>query len=141
MFEIKQRGSTVAREVLGGLTTFGAMSYIIFVQPFYLAKAGMNDPGVMMATCISVAVASVLMGLWANYPIALAPGMGLNAFFVFVLVPALAKWQLGVGWQMGLALTFIAGLIFLALSFVGFRSAVLNSLPRLCSRMSQRGLK
>ena len=129
MFEIRQRGSTVAREVLGGLTTFGAMSYIIFVQPFFLVNAGMDAGGVMMATCISVAVASVLMGLWANYPIALAPGMGLNAFFVFVLVPALAKWQLGVGWQMGLALTLIAGLIFLALSFVGFRSAVLNSLP------------
>ena len=129
MFEIRQRGSTVAREVLGGLTTFGAMSYIIFVQPFFLVNAGMDAGGVMMATCISVAVASVLMGLWANYPIALAPGMGLNAFFVFVLVPALAKWGLGVGWQMGLALTLIAGLIFLALSFVGFRSAVLNSLP------------
>jgi len=129
MFEIKQRGSTVPREVFGGLTTFMAMSYIIFVQVVVLTGGTEIDGGgVMMATCLAAAAACVLMGLLANYPIALAPGMGENFFFVFI-AGAMAKWGFGVGWQMALALTGIAGLVFLALSFVGFRAAVLNSLP------------
>ena len=85
MFQIRQRGSTVGREVLGGVTTFMAMSYILFVQPAVLSIAGMDDQAVFLATCISSAAACILMGLLSNYPIALAPGTGENFFFVFTL--------------------------------------------------------
>ena len=129
MFDIAQRGSTVRREILGGVTTFMAMSYILFVQPAVLSKAGMDAGGVFMATCISSAMACVLMGLLANYPIALAPGMGENFFFALTLAPAMAAWGLGVGWEMALAMTVVVGLIFLALSLVGFRSRVMNAIP------------
>jgi len=115
VFEIRQRGSTLWREILGGVTTFMAMSYILFVQPGVLRAAGMDMGGVFMATCISSAAACLLMGVLANYPIALAPGMG--------------AWGAGVGWQMALALTAVAGAVFLALSMVSFRSRVMNAIP------------
>jgi AGZA family xanthine/uracil permease-like MFS transporter len=131
MFQIRQRDSTVGRELLGGVTTFMAMSYIIFVQVGLLGSkgAGMDDGGVLMALCISAGAACILMGLWANYPIALAPGMGEN--FVFVgFAATMAAWGLEyVGWQMALALTALAGGIFLLLSTVGFRSHILNAIP------------
>jgi adenine/guanine/hypoxanthine permease len=133
MFDIQQRGSTVWREVLGGLTTFMAMSYIIFVQVHVLAgpAVGMDAGGVIMATCLAAAVGSVLMGLMANYPIGLAPGMGENFFFAFTLIPAMAGWATGVvEWKIALALTATTGLVFLLLSFVGFRSYLLNSIPK-----------
>ena len=134
MFDIEARGSTVGREVVGGLTTFMAMSYIIFVQIGLLGGLGefdvkMDTGGVMMATCLAAAAATFLMGLLANYPIALAPGMGENFFFAVTLTPAVAKWGLGMDWQVSLALTACVGFIFLVLSFVGFRSAVLNTIP------------
>jgi len=137
MFEIRQRGSTVGREVIGGLTIFMAMSYILFVQVGLLGGidtngdkvSDMNPDGVMMATCLSAAAASILMGLLANYPVALAPGMGENFFFALTMVPALAAMGFGAGWQMALALTVISGTIFLLLSVVGFRSRVLNAIP------------
>jgi AGZA family xanthine/uracil permease-like MFS transporter len=130
MFGIKSRGSTVGREVIGGVTTFMAMSYILFVQPAVLSKAGMDSGGVFMATCISSAMACVLMGLWANYPIALAPGMGENFFFVFTLCGVgAASGVFKLTWQEGLALTAIAGALFLALSLVGFRARILNAIP------------
>ena len=129
MFDIVRRGSTVRREVLGGVTTFMAMSYILFVQPAVLSKCGMDAGGVFMATCIASAIACVLMGLMANYPIALAPGMGENFFFAFTLAPAMTAWGYGQGWQMALAMTVVVGLLFLALSMVGFRSRVMNAIP------------
>jgi len=130
MFQISSRGSTVAREVLGGVTTFMAMSYILFVQPAVLSKTGMDYGGVFMATCISSAVACVGMGLLANYPIALAPGMGENFFFVFTLCGvAAAAGAFKLSWQEALALTAVAGAVFLVLSLVGFRSRVLNAIP------------
>ena len=130
MFQIRQRGSTVGREVLGGVTTFMAMSYIIFVQPALLSKAGMDAGGVFMATCIASALACLLMGLLANYPIALAPGMGENFFFVFTLCGVgVAAGVFKLTWQEALALTAVAGLLFLLLSLVGFRSHVLNAIP------------
>lgn len=137
MFLIRQRGSTVGREVLGGLTTFMAMSYIIFVQVAVLGNMDINkdgvpdmDPGgVMMATCLSAALSSILMGLWANYPVALAPGMGENVFFVLVLAPALAAYGTGQGWQMALALTLVPGIIILLLTTVGFRKYILDMIP------------
>ena len=129
-FEIEQRGSTVGREVLGGLTIFMSMSYILFVQPVVLAKAGMNSDAVFMATCISSAAACVLMGLLANYPIALAPGMGENFFFVFTLCGvATAAGAFKLTWAEALALTTVTGVLFLLLSVVGFRSMVLNAIP------------
>jgi AGZA family xanthine/uracil permease-like MFS transporter len=129
MFAIKDRGSTVGREVLGGATTFMAMSYIIFVQVAVLGSIpGMDPGGVMMATCLSAALSSVLMGLWANYPVALAPGMGENFFFVG-MAATLAAWGLGAGWQMALALTLVPGVIILLLTATGFRSYVLDMIP------------
>ncbi|MDY6913094.1 MAG: solute carrier family 23 protein, partial [Planctomycetota bacterium] len=131
MFEIKHRNSTVGREVLGGVTTFMAMSYIIFVQVGLLGGkgAGMDDGGVLIALCLASGAASILMGLLANYPIALAPGMGENFFFALTMVPVMAAWGVGVGWQMALALTVLVGVLFLMLSVVGFRSYVLNAIP------------
>ncbi len=127
MFQIRQHGSSVAREMLGGTTTFMAMSYILFVQPAMLSQAGMDPQGVMVATCVASALACGLMGLMANLPVALAPGMGHNAFFVFSLV--LAHQAMGLDWRGALALTAVSGGLFLLLSLVGFRSRLLNSIP------------
>ncbi|HUT01816.1 MAG TPA: NCS2 family permease [Phycisphaerae bacterium] len=130
LFEIRQRQSTPAREVVGGLTTFMAMSYILFVQPAVLSKAGMDPNGVFMATCISSAVACVLMGLASNYPIALAPGMGENIFFVFTLCGVgTAAGVFRLSWPEALALTAAVGVIFLLMSTVGLRSMLLNAIP------------
>lgn len=87
-FKLQEHGTTFQREVLGGMTTFLAMSYIIFVQPGVLSIAGMNFQAVLTATCLSAAAATLLMGLAANYPVALAPGMGENFFFVYTLCGA-----------------------------------------------------
>jgi len=130
MFDIQARGSTVGRELLGGITTFMAMSYILFVQPPLLGQAGMDSGGVFMATCIASAVACLLMGLFANYPIALAPGMGENFFFVFVLCGVgAAAGAFKLSWQEALGLTAVTGVLFLMLSVVGFRSRILNAIP------------
>ena len=130
MFQMRERRSTGGREVLGGLTTFMAMSYILFVQPAVLSKVGMDAGGVFMATCIASGVACILMGLLANYPIALAPGMGENFFFVFTLCGVgAAVGTFKLTWQEALALTAATGLLFLALSLVGFRSRLLNAIP------------
>ena len=132
MFEIRKRGSTVGREIIGGVTTFMAMSYIGFVQVGLLGEngAGMDSGGVFMATCLASAAACILMGLLANYPVALAPGMGENFFFALTLAPTMAAWGFSAaGWQMALALTAAAGVIFLLLSLVNFRSHILNAIP------------
>jgi len=130
MFDIKARGSTAGREILGGVTTFMAMSYIVFVQPAVLSKVGMDRGGVFMATCIAAGLASIIMGFFANYPIALASGMGENFFFVYTLCGVgAAAWVFKLSWQEGMALTVVTGTIFLLLSTVGFRARVLNSIP------------
>jgi AGZA family xanthine/uracil permease-like MFS transporter len=129
-FDIRLRQSTVGREVVGGVTTFMAMSYILFVQPAVLSAAGMDKGGVFMATCIASALACFAMGLLANYPIALAPGMGENFFFVFTLCGVgAATGAFKLTWQEALALTVAVGVIFLLLSTVGLRSMVLNAIP------------
>ncbi|MCP4573823.1 MAG: NCS2 family permease, partial [bacterium] len=129
-FQIRQRHSTVSREVVGGLTTFMSMSYILFVQPAVLAKAGMNPDGVFMATCIASAVACIVMGVLANYPIALAPGMGENFFFVFTLCGVgAAAGGFKLSWQEAMALTVAVGVIFLLLAKFGVRSMLLNAIP------------
>jgi len=130
MFDIRSRGSTVVREVIGGVTTFMAMSYILFVQPAVLSIAGMDAGGVFMATCIASEMTCILMGLLADYPIALAPGMGENFFFVFTLCGVgAAAGAFRLSWQEALALTAIVGVIFLGMALVGLRSKLLNSIP------------
>ncbi len=99
------------RELLAGLTTFMTMAYVVVVNPQILAEGGMPVDGVLFATCVSAAIATVIMGLWANYPIALAPGMSLNAYFTYSIV--LGR---GVPWQTALGVVFLSGLLFLILT-------------------------
>ncbi len=125
LFHLKDHGTTVKRELIAGLTTFVTMAYIIFVNPAMLAEAGMDHGAVFVATCLAAAIGSLLMGLLANYPIALAPGMGLNAFFTYGVV-------LGMGhsWQTALGAVFIGGVLFLLLSLFKVREWVINAIPR-----------
>jgi AGZA family xanthine/uracil permease-like MFS transporter len=124
VFKVGERHSTVGREVLGGVTTFMALSYIIFVQPAMMADAGIPRSGAFVATCVASAIACVLMGLLANYPIALAPAMGHNVYFAYVVVGVL-----GFTWQQGLTAVFVGGCVFVLLSFVGFRARLMEIIP------------
>jgi len=128
-FGIKAQGSTIGREIVGGATTFVALSYIIFVQPAVLSNCGMDKSAVMFATCVCSAFACLIMGLWGNLPIALAPAMGHNFFFAFTVCGATAVGGFGLRWQEGLAANFIAGILFLALSVLGLRGAIMNAIP------------
>ena len=123
-FKLKERGSSIRIEAMAGITTFLSMVYIIFVNPNVLSAAGMEAKAVFVATILSASGASLLMGLWANYPIALASGMGINAFFSFVVVGAM-----GYSWQTGMAAIFISGLIFFIVSFIGLRAWIINAIP------------
>ncbi|MEW5701828.1 MAG: NCS2 family permease [Candidatus Zixiibacteriota bacterium] len=123
-FEFAPRGARWRDELAGGVTAFLTMAYIIFLQPALLVQAGMDFGAVLAATCISAALATVIMGVWANYPIALAPGMGENFFFVFGVVIAT-----GMAWQEALSAVFYAGVIFVVLSFGPIRRAVLDAIP------------
>jgi AGZA family xanthine/uracil permease-like MFS transporter len=124
LFKLKQAGTDVRTEIIGGVTTFMTMSYIIFVQPAVLSQLGMDFGAVMMATCLASALATILMAFLANYPIALAPAMGHNFYFVFGVCLAL-----GVPWQIALGANFISGLIFVILAFFGLRATLLNAVP------------
>ena len=124
LFRLQESGTTVKREIVAGCTTFMTLSYIIFVQPAVLSAAGMDPGAVMAATCITSALAMVLMALLANYPIALAPGMGHNFYFTFTVCLTL-----GVSWQNALGAVFIAGVLFILLFFVGLREKVMTILP------------
>jgi AGZA family xanthine/uracil permease-like MFS transporter len=128
-FHLKERNTTVSREVVGGITTFVTLSYIVFVQPAMLSAAGMPPGGVLFATCIGSAIACLLMGLLANYPIALAPAMGHNAYFTFVVCGAAASGGLGLTWQQALAANLISGCLFVALSFFHFRAKIMDVIP------------
>lgn len=125
LFELKELGTNVRREILAGVTTFLTMAYIIFVNPMILGDAGMDLGAVFVATCLAAAFGSAFMGLYANYPIALAPGMGLNAYFTYGVV-------LGMGftWQVALGAVFISGIIFLILSVTPVREYIVNSIPK-----------
>ena len=116
------------REVVGGITTFLAMSYIIFVQPGVLSQAGMNFQAVLSASCLAAALSTFLMGLIANYPVALAPGMGENFFFVYTLCAA-APLGFGLTWQQALGAVLLAGLFFIAITLTGIRAKIVNSIP------------
>jgi AGZA family xanthine/uracil permease-like MFS transporter len=124
LFHLRESGTTVQREVLAGLTTFLTMSYIIFVNPAILSASGMDKGAVMVATCICAAVVSLLIGLLANYPIAGAPGMGHNAFFAYTVCLVM-----GYSWQQALAAVFLSGVLFILLSAVRFREAIVEAVP------------
>ncbi len=124
LFKIKQRGSSIKKEVIGGITTFVTMSYIIFVQPAVLSNCGMDKGAVMMATCVASGIAMLLMAFLANYPIALAPAMGHNFYFVFVVCLTM-----GIAWQIALGINFVSGALFILISFFGLRGALVNAVP------------
>ena len=124
-FRLQERGTSVRTEVLAGCTTFLTLSYIIFVNPLILSGTGMDSGAVLVATCLAAAFGSLVMGLYANYPIALAPGMGLNAYFA-----AIAVGTLGLPWQAALGAVFCSGVLMLALSVLPVREWVVNSIPR-----------
>ncbi len=125
LFRLSAHGSNVKTEVMAGLTTFLTMAYIIFVNPAILADAGMDTGAVFVATCIAAAIGCFIMGFVANYPIALAPGMGLNAFFTYGVV-------LGMGytWQAALGAVFFSGILFLLLSLFKVREWIINAIPK-----------
>ncbi len=124
-FQLTAHGTTVKTELLAGLTTFLTMAYIIFVNPDILAAAGMPKDAVFVATCLAAALGSLIMGLYANYPIALAPGMGLNAYFAFAVVQGM-----GFTWQQALGAVFISGCLFILVSLFRLREAIVNAIPR-----------
>lgn len=134
LFRLTENQTTARTEILAGLTTFLTMAYIIFVQPAVLSgtlfglQTGMDFGAVMTATCVSAALASAIMGLYARYPIAQAPGMGENFFFVFSAIPAATAAGFADGWAVALGVVFISGLLFLALSLVGIRELVMNAI-------------
>ena len=124
VFHLRENDTTVRRELLAGLTTFMTMAYVVVVNPRILSEAGMPVDGVLFATCISAALATLVMGLWANYPIALAPGMSLNAYFTYSIV--LGR---GVPWQTALGVVFLSGLLFLILTLTKVREQIVNGIP------------
>ena len=115
-FGVAEQGSTIRTEIIAGLTTFLTMVYIVFVNPAILGKTGMDTGAVFVATCIAAAVSTMVMALYANYPIALAPGMGINAFFAFTVVLTY-KYT----WQQALAAVFCSGVIFFFISVFRIR--------------------
>lgn len=130
LFRIRENGSTFTTEVLAGLTTFLTMSYIIIVNPDILSATGMDKNALVIITCLASALGTFLMAVLANYPIALAPGMGLNAFFAFGVVLNMKINGQPVTWQMALAAVFIEGAIFAALTLTNIREAIMNSIPK-----------
>lgn len=125
LFGLRSAGTTVGREVVAGLTTFMAMSYIVVANPSILSAAGMDAGAVALATCLASALACFVMGFVANYPFALAPGMGINAFFAYTVCVGM-----GVPWQRALAMVFVAGVVFLVLTASGLRERVINAVPK-----------
>ncbi len=124
-FEFERLKTDWRTEILAGFTTFVTMAYIVFVNPSILQEAGMPFAAVVAATCFSAAVGSILMGAFARYPIALAPGMGLNAYFTFTVCKGM-----GIAWQTALGAVFLSGVVFIVLTFSGVRQLIVSSIPR-----------
>lgn len=124
LYRLPENGTTVGRELQAGATTFAAMAYILAVNPAILAAAGMPQPALVTVTALTAAVSTLLMGLLTNFPLALAPGMGINAYFAFTICLGL-----GVSWQSALGLVFVNGCIFLALSVTGVRERIIHAIP------------
>lgn len=124
IFKLSKHNTSVKTEVIAGVTTFLTMAYIIFVNPQMLSAAGMDSGAVFVATCLAAAVGCFIMGFYANYPVALAPGMGLNAFFTYSVVL-----DMGYTWQVALGSVFLSGVCFLTLSLFKIREWIINSIP------------
>ncbi len=123
-FDLKARKTDVNTEVMAGITTFMTMAYILFVNPSILGAAGMDKNAVLLATAIGAGLVTIMMGVFVNYPIALAPGMGLNAFYAFTVVIGM-----GVSWQVALGAVFISGLIFILLTVTKVRQLLVEGMP------------
>ena len=134
-FKLAESRTSVKQEMLGGLTTFVTMAYIIVVNPQILSQAGMPAEGVAFATCLSAAVATLVMGLYANYPIALAPGMSLNAYFTYSVCMAMH-----IPWQTALAVVFFSGLLFLILTVTRIREQIVNGMPDCMKHSTAAGI-
>ena len=134
-FRLQENNTTIRTELVAGITTFMTMSYIIFVNPSILSETGMDFGAVMVATIVASSTAMILMGLWVNYPIALAPGMGLNAYFTYSVC-------LGMGypWQTALGAVFISGVLFLVLTFLKIRQLVVDSIPNTIKLATAAGI-
>src|SRR5260221_8576439 len=123
-FRLAENRTTIRRELVGGLTTFLTMAYIVVVNPQILSQAGMPAEGVVFATCLSAAVATLVMGLYANYPIALAPGMSLNAYFTYTVCIGMH-----VPWPTALGAVFFSGVLFVLLTVTRVREQIVNGIP------------
>ena len=123
-FKLSAHNTTIKTELVAGLTTFVTMSYIMFLNPIIMSKTGMPFDGLFLATCLGAAIATILMGLYANWPVGLAPGMGLNAFFTFSVVGAM-----GYSWEIALGAVFLSGVIFVLMSVTRLREWMLDSIP------------
>lgn len=123
-FDLAGNNTTLKTEIAGGVTTFLAMAYIIFVQPQILGAAGMDAGAVMVATCLAAAIGSIIMGVLANYPIGVAPGMGENFFFTYTVVLAM-----GISWEKALAIVFVSGVVFILLTLFKIREMVISAVP------------
>ncbi len=135
LFQLKAHGTTARTETIAGITTFLTMAYIIFVNPNVLAKAGMDHGAVFVATCIAAAIGCFIMGFLANLPVALAPGMGLNAFFTYTVVL-----QLGHSWQTALACVFLSGVLFILISLFRIREWLINAIPNSLKKAIAAGI-
>ena len=123
-FRLEEHNTTLWREVGAGFTTFITMAYIIFVNPQMMAAAGMDQGASFVATCVAAALACLVMGVYANWPVGLAPGMGLNAFFTYTIVA-----EMGYSWNVALGAVFIAGVLFVVMSVTPLRGWILGSIP------------
>jgi AGZA family xanthine/uracil permease-like MFS transporter len=125
IFKLREHNTNVRTELVAGLTTFLSMAYIMFVNPSILGDAGMPKGSVFVATCLIAALGSTIMALYANYPIALAPGMGLNAYFAYVVVL-----KMGYTWEAALGAVFVSGCLFLICTMLGLRELIIKGIPQ-----------
>jgi len=123
-FELKSNGTSIKQEFIAGITTFITMAYIIFVNPQMMAASGMDLGASFVGTCLAAAIACFAMGFYSNWPVGLAPGMGLNAFFTYTVVG-----EMGYSWEVALGAVFLAGILFVIISVTPLRQWMLNSIP------------
>ena len=124
IFKLKENNTTVRTEVIGGITTFMTMAYILAVNPSILSASGMDSQAILMATALAAFVGTLCMALLANYPFALAPGLGLNAYFAYTVCGSM-----GYSWKIALLAVFVEGLVFIVLSLTNVREAIFNAIP------------
>lgn len=131
-FKLKENNTTVKTEVIAGITTFMTMAYILAVNPSILSASGMDSQAILMATAISAFIGTLAMAFLANYPFALAPGLGLNAYFAYTVCGSM-----GYSWQFALLAVFVEGLIFIVLSVTSVREAIFNAIPTTLKKVYQ----